>query len=92
MAFLFWKKGKRKYQQKRGGAKVFQGEDMDRYNASHKLDLTAGEAVAEVDGQERRTREIEGMVRRFYGEASARGLKIEGRVVITDLRTGRMYR
>lgn len=64
------------------------GDDL-RKNASGYFDPTAYEAIKHVDEEDKRFHELLHTLRYICDVA---GFKIEGRIVLTDLNTGRTWR
>ena len=68
------------------------GDRMNLYNTSHCLDKTAHEAIQNADKygyRDKRAMEFISMVHRL---AKMAGYKIEERIVLTDMQTGKEYR
>ena len=65
---------------------------MNLYNTSHCLDKTAHEAIQNADKygyRDKRAMEFISMVHRL---AKMAGYKIEERIVLTDMQTGKEYK
>ena len=64
-----------------------------RYNASHCLDMTAYEAISNVD-RENREREIlaKKVIKTIQNVAHLAGFNIEGRVTLRDNKTGKIIK
>lgn len=60
----------------------------ERYNKSHKLDLTQYEAIKKAD---KMPYKIKGFISAMKGQAETLGLRIENRIEIRDLETGRKW-
>ena len=68
------------------------GDGMYLYNTSHCMDKTAAEAIQKADRsgyRDKRAMEFIGMVHRL---AKMAGYKIEERIVLMDMQTGKEYR
>ena len=68
-------------------------EKNPRYNSSHCLDLTAYEAISNVD-RENREREIlaKKVIKTIQNVAHLAGFDIEGRITLRDNKTGKIRR
>lgn len=64
------------------------GDDLKK-NASGYFDLTAYEAIKHVDEEDKRFHDLLHTIRYICDIAE---FKIEGRIVLTDKKTGRTYR
>lgn len=68
------------------------GDRMNLYNTSHCMDKTAAEAIQKADRsgyRDKRAMEFISMVHRL---AKMAGYKIEERIVLTDMQTGKEYK
>ena len=68
------------------------GDGMNLYNTSHCMDKTAAEAIQKADRsgyRDKRAMEFISMVHRL---AKMAGYKIEERIVLMDMQTGKEYR
>lgn len=62
--------------------------DETKYNKSHALDPTAHEAIKEAD---KMPYHIKGFITATKKRAEALNLKLEARIVVRDLETGRKW-
>lgn len=61
-------------------------------NSEHYYDPTASDAIDTADFQIQRQKDLEDMLHVFWDVAKLEGFNIQSRIVIKDLKTGKIYR
>lgn len=70
---------------------MYKGKDPRR-NASGYLDPTAYEAIEKISRDEREDKRVKKLIATIYSICDLAGFSVETRIVLKDVKTGRIWR